>query len=264
MQFSFSRFLLLLRKEFSEQGRLYLLGLGALGGFWFVLLGLVTFQGGGDLDTRHILLGLGIVVGGTVFAQYQFNALSRPSQTIRFLHLPASTLEKTMSAFFWCFVVFLPAALALFYALDTSMISLMRTRLAHDPSRLAHYEYLPIWHLKIHVFLFTLAASIGVLGRAYFRQYAFVKTALAVFAVFVSVEMLFQFLVKSWVRLPAGGQVLGGELFEKVTFRLSEDSSTDYVELPLFWQMLFAGIFMVGLPILCWFLTWLRLRETEV
>lgn len=114
MQFSFSRFLLLLRKQFAEHGRLYGLGLAA----WLVYgpfcwcSSCIRMAPGSYAE--HLLLALCLTTGGVVFAQHLFQPLANAPDAIRYLHLPASSLEKVAAALFLCLFVFLPVVLVAF------------------------------------------------------------------------------------------------------------------------------------------------------
>lgn len=262
MQFSLSRLLLLLRKQFAEHGRVYTLGLLALAGLWAILLVLIVYQNGVGLEAQHFLLGMGLIMGGVVFAQHLFQPLTNASEAIRYLHLPASSFEKVVAVAVSCLLVFFPVVVVTFYLVDYPIVMLARQHFAARPDVLSLLKVLPISQLKWHLAMFVLATAAMAFGSVYFRRYALVKTVLSVMVLAIGLQLLNQGIL-GWVMDAPGVKRMSGEMFENVIL-MYPDGPNDLIELPNSWKAAFEGLFLIGLPVFCWLMSWLRLRETEV
>ena len=262
MQFSFSRFLLLLRKQFAEHGRLYGLGLAALAGLWAILLVLIVYQNGAGVDTQHLLLALGLIMGGVVFAQHLFQPLANAPDAIRYLHLPASSLEKVAAALFLCLFVFLPVVLVAFYAVDYPIVTLAQQRFAARQGVLEQMKVLPLAQLKPQLLVYVVVTAVSAFGSVYFRRYALVKTVLLCIALAIGLQLLNQAILKGLITAPNASGI-SGEMFENVILA-NGDAPNDLIELPESWKNTFNALFGCGLPVFCWLMSWMRLRETEV
>lgn len=259
---SLSRFLLLFRKQLAEYGRLYGLGLAALAGLWLILLVLVVYQNGGGSESQYLLLSIGLLLGGVVFTQHLFQPLANPSDAIRYLHLPASTLEKIAVALFYSLFVFMPAVILVFYAVDYPMVMLARPRFAGKVNLLGPLQVLPPSQLKSLIQIYVITTAFMAFGSVYFRRYAIVKTLVVAIAFIIGMQMLNQAILSAVMDIQTGTRV-SGEVFGRAIL-MDGTPPNEMVELPQSWKDAFENLFLYGLPVFCWFLTWVRLRETEV
>src|SRR5689334_11586661 len=123
--FSFSRWLLLVEKHWSENRKKYLLALVAITGIlliWFLFN--IVMEAYRPMDAG-IQIGTyfgGLFIVGCLYASTLFSDLSSKSKGINYLSLPASQLEKTLCALFYGVVVFFIAYTVIFYMADIIMV----------------------------------------------------------------------------------------------------------------------------------------------
>src|SRR6218665_1210883 len=99
--FSFSRWLLFVRKHWAENRKKYLLGLLALAGIivvWFVFNVLLSPSDSMDRTTQYGTYFVGLFLVGCLYASTLFSDLSSKSKGINYLAVPASHLEKLFTA----------------------------------------------------------------------------------------------------------------------------------------------------------------------
>jgi hypothetical protein len=264
MSFSFHRFVLLLRRQFSENTRLYTLGLLALAGFWVIMLGLVLLERGGITGQREVFR-IGVLLGSIVLAHHLFQALSNVPGAIRLLHLPASSLEKILTAFFMCMVVYPLAAVAVFYAVEIPMIHLFRSHYKDMEAAMLFFEVIPADMLASPIKTVYFCLPFMILGAIYFRRYAFVKSLLMFAMLIIAVSLLNHWLVK--VCIPAdqnSNWIVSGELFESVQILNTAAQQSDKIFLSKQSGEMFSVFLGYCTPFFVWLLSWFRLRETEI
>ncbi len=263
MQFNIKRFILLLRKQILENKRLYLMGLAALGGFWLIVLATFMSQGAG-MTFQQGIFGTGLLLGGAVFANQQFSALSDIPRSIRYLHLPASQLEKILAAFTLTCFVFLPAAIGVFYLVEIPLFELLRARMAMNPHILENLRLLPakLWVSSIE--FYWLGVSFMALGAVYFKKASFIKATLVFFGVLIFTQLFNEKLTDWLVQMPPD-YLVNSDFFVSLSFyKKSGSNGSDTITLSAGWLHFFKYFQSYFTPFICWVLAWFRLRETTV
>lgn len=265
MEFSFNRFGLLVRKQWAEQGRIYLMGLAVLAGLIF-LIGLlrVVTNGLWPVAVQGEFFMLFLWLSGGLFASLQFSALADKARGSAYLTLPASHLEKFAVGVFYAFVVFLPAFILTFYAIDVPLVELARgmepSRSGRRPAELINlftheYHELPPFLLFFVLQAFLLMTSI------YAGRYAFVKGGLLVILLFFGGLLLNIFLVRLFIDAP----LASGFPFLEIYFKHSPNewqADSILTPQPLRTLLTYAG--SVALPLALLGIGYLRLTEKEI
>lgn len=264
MSFNMYRFLLLVRRQFSENWQVYALGLVALAAFWVILLMLELLEKGGTGGQREVFR-IGMLIGSIILAHHQFHALSNVPSSIRYLHLPASAFEKILTAAFTTMLVFPIAAVMVFYAVEIPIVHLLRAHYEQMEGALGFYEVIPVQMLIGPVKSVFFCLPFLILGAVYFRKYAFVKTAVAFPVLLIAVLLLNQWLARSIISIAKEqNRIVSGELFESVQVVSLQLHQSDKIALPETAIQILAAFLFYFTPAFVWFLSWCRLRETEV
>lgn len=266
--FSFQRWSLLVGKHWSENKKRYLLSFAALIGLltiWFVFMMSVNqpLNNAMQFGTYFVaLFGTGVF-----YASQFFRDLGSRSKGINYLLTPASTLEKLVCSLLYtvfCFFILFTAA---FYLVDVIMVALSHTM---DTSReygnnvpykaqvLNLFDFKrqspPIYELFL---LFFGVQSAFLLGSVYFSQYSFIKTAIAVFLLFLFIV----FFEDKIMHIFFPGSFYRG----LSSYRIYVDGDNDkIVSLPAWINTVVMGLLHYSIPPLLWLVTYFRLKEKEL
>jgi hypothetical protein len=177
---------------------------------------------------------------GAVTTSMSFSDLHDRTTSTDFLLLPATSLEKTAARLLWGTAVVIVYLLLLTTALSIVVEVL---KLAWTGGENVIFSPLdPIaWSVIPH---YLVVQSFFFLGAAWFRRRNFIKTLLALVVI---VALLSAFGVGvTWSVVDGFGYANGS-----------------YVDLDWFVWVLYY-LYLVGLPLFCWFVAWLRVKETQV
>jgi hypothetical protein len=263
IELNLARLVLLISRQWAENRRLYLLGWGLLTGLLgiFYLFASEWSQGmlprGAD---RELMFGLGLWVGGGLLANAQFAELSDRSRAIGWLMLPASALEKLLSAFFFTALVFPAVYLITFYGVETLFLGLLGEPRPNPPNR--HVEgYLSLLYSEAGNFclVFPGLLAIAILGSIHYERFSFVKTLASLIVVVFATVMLNTLIAN--ILTPEGFAVTNAPPFVR-TVLLYDHTYTDVYAPPTFRRV--SNLLMFGLtPVLLWLTAYFRLREKQ-
>src|SRR5260221_9186837 len=276
--FSFSRWSLLVKRHWAENGKRYLLSLLAMAGLliaWYSFILAMDKYNPLDIFFQYTAYFVGLYLVGCLFANSLFVALSSKKEGLGYLSLPASHLEKLVCAILFGVVLFFIAFTLLFYLINIPMVQLSNYLIERYPRTIPNSTQLitanPVYNIftaegapvpekESHLFLFGYFAiqSAFLLGSVYFVRYSFLKTIvysllfILVFVVFVS-EILRHMLPGDWrtslTFLYQGDSARGNEKIVRLT-RLTEN--------------LLIVLTQCGLPLIFWIIAYFRLKEKEV
>jgi hypothetical protein len=195
-----------------------------------------------------------LLVWGAAVASRAFSELHDRTKNESFLLLPASALEKTLARLLLIMVGFFVYVLV--FATAVSLLSEMLNLLAFGERN----EFFQPFDRRILLLVghFIVLQSLFFLGAAWFRKAHFWKTALSIilisFAYFGLAALLGFLLFHSYVD-SYGVRFDEGEIYGVYLARMPLiDFGADAAK--------FAYYFV--LPPFCWFVAWLRVRETQV
>lgn len=203
--FNINRFGLLLKRQWLDFGKIYLISLVVLLG---ILVGFYSysipsplknnnFDYDGDLDMRFrypLFLILGFVFISIVASSY-FNILGQKSRAILELMTPASTFEKFLGGIFYTAILSLATYLILFYLVDLPFVKYINAHLSEfkmsgakaslpKPVESISAQIVNDENYRNYLLHFItvpfLITSIFLVGSIYFNRFHYIKTAISV------------------------------------------------------------------------------------
>lgn len=193
--FSFSRLGLLIKKQWFDNARLYMLSLLALTGILVIVFVLwVTFNGSKRFDEQDTLVfyGIFLFVIGLIFASTTFNALSENARGTYWLTVPATNLEKLSSGLFYAVIAF-PLVYTMIFLLLRQVVFFS---IKLNPDHSINYQNNIGAFIKYLTIIFVPLQILFVLGSVYFKRYAFIKTVLVLLIVVFVYSFLFQVITR--------------------------------------------------------------------
>ncbi len=213
--FDFNRFSLLVKRQWIENKKLFLMASFALLG-----LGVFAYSLSINWDNGHISEAIqvlcfmgGLFLAGTFFANYIFKDFSDKNSTTHFLMTPSSHLEKLLSGALYSFIIFPIVIIAIYFAIEYFFVgmgnsvhhNLVVKNLIHDGSwkdNVLWFEQLsekPAIVLQPMIGLWLMAQSVTIIGTIMFTQWSYIKTAFISFAFIIALgffaNYVFDFMI---------------------------------------------------------------------
>lgn len=265
--FNINRFGLLLKRQWLDFGKIYLISLvvvvGAIVGFYLYYIPSPSkynnFDDDGNLDMRFrygIYLMLGFLFISIVASSY-FSILGQKSRAILELMTPASTFEKFLSGVFYTTLISFASYIIIFYLIDISFVKYLNMHLSEFKSLnnkgasiaavdsifsqvfndAKYREYC----MAFFGFPF-LITSIFLLGSAYFTSFHYIKTAVSVM-LFLAAGLYLIYKAADVLTTGKSKITIGGDK-EKILLSLC--------------------LITLVLTLIFWVITYVRLKEKEV
>ena len=186
--FSSSRLLQLVRKQWIENSRFYILSALALIGilglvllFWFNTSG--NYVKNFKEEDLYIIFTFGMYIVGGVFASMSFSMLGEKEKGTYWLSFPASHLEKMLCIVLYNVIFFTLVYCACFLLLKTVAFTYIQNLIKTEPSRY-HWQYMNRginsndFSVAFPYFMYAFFAvqAFYVLGSVYFARFSFVLT----------------------------------------------------------------------------------------
>ena len=165
------------------------------------------------------------------------------------LLLPASALDKTIARLLSITVIFLGYVL-IFTTLTSVVVELVNSLFFGQRNQWFHPFDSMGWSLFGH---FVVIQSLYFLGAAWFRRNHFIKTTLAVTIACIGLTVL-ALVILRFVFVPSFDDL---ELWIDDLYSLYQ-GVIDVVGTGV------TALYFVALPVMCWSVAWLRVRETQV
>lgn len=269
--FNIKRFGLLVKRQWLEFGKIYLISL-------LVVLGVfLSFYGLSYYRTSHFLAGfdmtrtmgfrepLFIIMGFlfiTIIASNYFTRLGQKSRAVIDLMIPASTFEKFMAGIFYTTILGVIGYILMFYVIDLLFISKLRSwydasgnTSFSDGKKIEMSQLFPYFFTKNNPNIFKplyilpfFVTSVFLLGSIYFNKFHYIKTAISVM-IFSGMMILILFNV--------GKFLFEGKIMIEQEHRNISSMSQNTAE----WL---GVLLLVALTAIFWSITYLRLSEKEV
>lgn len=270
--FDLNRWLLYVGKHWNENRKKYLLSLGAIAGLlvlWFSFLILITRQQPIGDNMQVVTYYGGLFICGCLLASLLFADLSDGPKGIHFLLVPASTLEKLLSALLYGVVFFLISYTIVFYLVDFIMVKVAyNAAVAHNTEALspAAAQVINVFvtpqaqgdNFYIYFFLVYMGIqSAFLLGSVYFVKFNYVKTAVSVLVIFVCLAFFIHKVMGSF--MPDGGF---NEPFS--IYRIYKPGGDIAVTLPDWLSNILLFLFKYTMAPVFYVATYFRLKEKEV
>jgi hypothetical protein len=176
--FSLDRFLALLNIELNSIKKPGLITAAAIGGFVFLTSLNFTNQ---DPAMHMGNFALFLMLGGLIFTSYSFKELKENTSGMSWLLIPGSHFEKFMVKLLVASAGFIVGITCVYY-LGMFLGETVNALILKSP-----HQYLDIfsWDFLNLIGGYLLMMSFYVFGAIYFKSYHFIKTSLALFAVFL-------------------------------------------------------------------------------
>ena len=200
------------------------------------------------------VLGM-LLIWGPIFASKAFQELHDKTRCEAYLLLPASALEKMASRMLISIVVFPLFVLA--FVTFVSWVNYALGSMMFDFGVPVYRFGAGTWDLLGH---FVVMQSVFLLGGAWFRRAQYSKTALSVTLLLIGLVCvtglaLYFFFFGLMAPSTFDGEALRGALIELSMSRQMLIGIASTV-----WQWAYGLL----LPLFCWTVAWLRIRETQV
>jgi hypothetical protein len=273
--FSFDRWRLLVGRHWAENKKKYILSaiaITSLLAFWFLFLLLVDQSYHIDNRMQHGTYFVCLFVFGGFYASQFFSDLGSQSKGINFLLTPASTLEKLACSLFYAVLMFFVFFTLVFYVVDALMVTLAnaleRSRTNGSigkPSEIinlffAKKQNAGAVNISFYLLLvFFAVQSFFLLGSVYFSKYSFIKTAIALFVLFLTLLFTEEYVMDSF--LPDGYHA--GRLTTFLTVK-ADRTGDKMAALPEWIGRVLNVVLSYVFPPLFWLATYYRLKEKEV
>jgi hypothetical protein len=257
-RFSFQRLGLLLRRDLLSGYRSTVIAMLAVGGFILIVGVLAAFNPNSGDVYRGLYTGL-LFLGGFIVTSMAFHEVRLNAQGIHYLSLPGSALEKFLSK------LLLTAA---GYVVGTLIFFTAAVALTEGINRLVfgrgHPFFNPFARDNLRMLAaYFIAQSVFLLGSIYFRKLHFVKTVLSLVVLALGLIVI----GTSFARVVFKEYFIGPILnFGPYMEELSRSGELQTVLGPLAhrFQLAIRILLVSTFAPVCWVVSYLRLRETEV
>ena len=265
--FNINRFGLLLKRQWLDFGKIYLISLvvvvGVIIGFYAFNIPYPTkpnnFDYDGNLDMRFrypLFLMLGFLFISIVASSY-FSLLGQKSRAILELMTPASIFEKFLGGIFYTTILSFLSYLILFYITDLAFVKYINSHLTEfeidksGKSTISAVESIASqifndasYRVSIRTIYAIpfLITSTFLLGSVYFNRFQYIKTAVSVM-LFVSVGV---YIITKFSELITRGMLSNNRINDKDNFL------TTFL------------LITIALSLIVWVITYVRLKEKEV
>lgn len=259
--FNINRFGLLLRRQWLDFGRIYLIFLAVLTG----AIALIFFMNvpigteGGDkyinMYFRNPLFGIGGFFFISIAASGYFAVLGQKSRAILELMTPASTFEKFLAGVVYSALLSIISFLLIFFLVDLTFTAYLnstfgdvqQTGSSETPVNGTKTLFEECWSalpfLKFTFAIPFLVTSVFLLGSVYFNRFHYIKTGVTL--------MLFS-AIAGYIIARTGSYMMDG-MIRIGGPRFSDLDGMHYMFLTT-----------LLLTLIFWFITYIRLKEKEV
>lgn len=248
----------LLKRDFFVRWKDYAITIGAFCGLFLISMVIGTKTDGLEPGMHYGCIGFILFIYGFIFTSTAFREAHKKLLIHNWLMLPASTLEKFISKLLISSVGFAVASVAVYW---------IYTLIARLVIEVFLGAYLPafnpfdaiVWQMVGH---YLILQSIFLLGAVWFRNSNFIKTIVAV--VLFSIIISFLSSLVAWIVFNDYFWTLVRGDFN---FNIDFSAGFDMARLEGFGSgaaVLIKTIYFGLLAPVCWFGSWLKLRELEV
>lgn len=260
--FNINRFGLLLKRQWLDFGKIYLISFGVLIGILALFYSIsltdesLKHLSSNSLNFRYPLFLITGFLFASIIANSYFMHLGQKPKAIINILIPASSTEKFLGAIFYTLIVAIPSYLLCFYVIDLAFISSVRAtntltssyidyqgkkvvidNLAYFFSTETVKDFYPFYYVPL------LINGVFLLGSIFFKSFHYVRTAISVMAFGVLWVASIIFIMN---RLNDNTVWVGGPYWQ-------DDNH-------VFFVMSLMGIF---LTLAFWLISFIRLKEKE-
>lgn len=274
IHFSTKRLFLLIKKTWVENYRIWGIALGVLIALYCIFHFLTT-------DRTHIIAfynrqriySIALIGSGTIFANFIWRDLSTKGQSINFLLLPATPFEKLLAAMFFTSIVFPAVYISVYSVLDYTYIQAIQSIAI---IKIDEWDLRPLRLNDPHsivlgsTILFLIIQPIALMSSLLFERFSYIKTALLVIILFISLTYLFNNIRESILTDTIGERVIRKSLFSPTHIEVEDanrnfnDNITDIIRVPAPASYIINLFLTLGTALFFTFITFLKLKEKEI
>ena len=257
--FNFHRFGLLLKLDFSEKGKNYFLTISLLVGLMLLLmLPIILSKYSSEIIYLFHALALFMVVmfGGSLFTHSVFSKYASSDTGIAAIMIPASQLEKYLSALLLNLLFMVPLVL-LFFKVHVWTVDYANNVLYGGVVR---YKYIPKEFLQYFLSIHVIIQGAVFLGSIYFTKLSYLKTAAILFITVLlagGINFLFANYVTSF---PSNVVAFPFSAWKIWYYESGKSYYLDYPEKIQYLVNIFPAVFLSG----AWYIAFVRLKEKEI
>jgi len=261
--FDFNRFSLLIKRQWVENKKLFLMASFGIMGISAVMNSLIMRWEMGSINEmpRYIIFLLCFFFEGSIFANYVFKDISDKNSSTCFLLVPASHFEKFLTGLFYAFVIFPVAFLTLFYVVDIGFVNI-GNNIKHS-LKVSGLINLPLYSYMFsnHDVMEELGEIIGfwlviqafvLMGAVQFEGRSYIKTVFIGFVALIIIGFL----------IYVGDKLLLGDLIKQ--FQNKGYSQELVRHSKDFYKRIFKVILIYILPLILLITTYFKLKEKQV
>lgn len=259
--FSLGRWLLLMRRHWMENSKLFLYGTLSLIGLIIITFFLwVLFNDTYNQYDLLVLYVIGLYITGSIFASSSFDLLRKKDKGIYYLSLPASHFEKLLTLIFYNLIFFTLVYSLCYYGLQWLTTLFVKARAAAHPEefKFRSLDWLQpdslMKGISYFIFIYFGVQALFFLGSVYFKRYAFLLTMIA-----LTIFLFFLFYYLNSIK---------HALFPD--FSWDGDAVIKYGEMDKIYHLpdrvstVLKWLCLLGWAPLFWWVAWFRLREKEI
>lgn len=268
--FSLKRLALLIKKIWVENYRIWGMSLAVLVALYVVFHFLTTNRTHIiAFYPRQLIYSIGLIISGTIFANFLWRDLSNKNQSINFLLLPATPFEKLLAGMFYA-VIFFPAVyISCFFILDFLYIETIKsiTTVNIDAWDLRPLSLSDTNSIVLPTTLLCLIIQpIALMSSLLFEKFSYVKTALLLVGFLILIIYVFGTVKHIILKDALGERQLSGSLFTptEINVNTPEEYFSDTIRVPAP-VSLYLNLFMtLGITLFFMLVTFLKLKEKEI
>ena len=249
---------LLLRRDFSAGYKSVFIAMAAVGGF-VILVSLVSAFSR-ELGPIHERMYYPLLfLGGYIVTSLAFKELHLNGQGVFYLTLPGSSLEKYLSKLLVTSAGYAFGSLIFYTAVAAAAEGINRLVFGYG-----HPFFNPFTRYTLTVVAaYLVTQAVFLVGSVYFRKLAFIKTNLYLWL--FGIVLVILVVVFAWIIFR--DYAVGSRIHLEPYFQqLGDSGEMQAVLQPLAERFLLVAkiLFWGALAPVCWVISYLRLRETEV
>lgn len=257
--FDFHRFALLLKLDFSEKGKNYFITAGLFLGLMLIfMLPIIWKKDPSEILFLFHALALFMIVmfGGSLFTTSVFSQYASSDTGIAALMVPASRLEKFLSALLLNLLFIVPLTL-LFLQIHVWTVDLANSKLYGGVER---YKYIPKELLQYFLSMHVIIQGAIFLGSIYFSKLSYIKTASVLFAMALlagGINLLYANYATSF---PSSAVAFPFSAWKIWYYESNKSYYLNYPDSVQTLVYLFPAFFLLG----AWYIAYVRLKEKEI
>jgi hypothetical protein len=223
--FDFNRFSLLVKRQWVENKKLFLMACVILMGLGIIFYALnMNWGDGGIRNFQKELFSFGLFASGTIFTNYVFRDFYDKNSSTNYLLIPASHFEKLLNGLFYVVIFFPIFYFLLFGIVDFCFVKIGNSIIMSNEKlpkvdgvydllnytlyeklvifdsfsieKMAERDYVNLTDFFIVLAFWAIAQSIVILGSMFFEQWALIKTGFSVFVIALIIGLFFNLVVK--------------------------------------------------------------------